>query len=247
LLAPPIATLALVLLGIGSASFWRDEAATLTATRRPFPELLRMLGHVDAAHGAYYILLWPVTHLAGTSEFVMRLPSAIAMAAAAFGIAVIGRRLMSWQVGTLAGLVFAVLPLTSRFGEEARSYALVTAFAVATSYLLIRAIETPERRAWRAYGISLTALGLLNLFSLLIIPAHAVTLAAARRRGGQRGQDGTVRTARSGRHGQHRGRRGPGTRMGGRCRRGLRGGGADSGVHLAPAPAARVARSTAMG
>jgi hypothetical protein len=66
---------------------------------------------------------------------------------------------------------------------------------VATSYLLIRAIETPERRAWRAYGISLTALGLLNLFSLLIIPAHAVTLAAARRRGGQRGQDGTVSIA----------------------------------------------------
>jgi mannosyltransferase len=183
LILPPIATTALALLGIGSASFWRDEAATLTATRRPFPALLRMLDHVDAVHGAYYLMMWPLVHLAGTSEPVTRLPSAIAMGAAAFGVAAIGRRLASWQVGLLAGLVFAVLPLTSRFGQEARSYALVTAVAVLTSYLLIRAVDEPVRRWWLAYALSLAALGVLNLFGLLIVPAHAVTLAAARRRG----------------------------------------------------------------
>ncbi len=178
---PALVTLAVTLWGIGVPSFWRDEAATLTATRRSLPEMIRMLAHVDAVHGAYYMLMWPLAHLFGTSEFVMRFPSAIAMAAAAFGTAVIGRKLGSVQTGLLAGLVFAALPMTSRFGQEARSYALETAVAVLASYLLIRAICEPGRRWAVGYGLSLVALGFLNMFGLLIIPAHALTLGAVRR------------------------------------------------------------------
>jgi mannosyltransferase len=182
-IGPAAATLAVTLYGISSPSFWRDEAATVTATKRSLPEMARMLRHVDAVHGAYYLLMWPLAHLFGTSEFAMRLPSAIAMAAAAWGTAVIGRRLGRWQTGLLAGLVFAALPMTSRFGQEARSYALVTAVAVIASYLLVRAIDKPGSRLPVAYGLSLVALGFLNMFGLLIIPAHAITLAAARRHG----------------------------------------------------------------
>ena len=178
-IGPAAVTLAVTLYGIGSPSFWRDEAATVTATKRSLPEMARMLRHVDAVHGAYYLLMWPLAHLFGTSEFAMRLPSAIAMAAAAWGTAVIGRRLGRWQTGLLAGLVFAALPMTSRFGQEARSYALVTAVAVIASYLLVRAIDEPGSRLPVAYGLSLVALGFLNMFGLLIIPAHAITLAAA--------------------------------------------------------------------
>ncbi len=188
---PGVVTLAVALWCIGTPSFWRDEAATLTATRRSFPEMIRMLAHVDAVHGAYYVVLWPLAHLFGTSEVVMRLPSAVAMAAAASGTAVLGRRAASAQTGLLAGLVFAVLPLTSRFGQEARSYAMVTAVAAAASYLLLRAIGEPGRRWAVGYGLSLVALGFLNMFALLIIPAQDVTLALARRhssrdRGGER-------------------------------------------------------------
>ena len=76
LLVPPVVTLAVTLWGIKSASYWRDEAATLSATRRSFPQLIRMLGNVDAVHGVYYVLMWPVVHLIGTDELAMRLPSA---------------------------------------------------------------------------------------------------------------------------------------------------------------------------
>jgi mannosyltransferase len=179
---PGFVTFAVTMWGAGAASFWRDEAATLSATRRPFPGLIRMLGHVDAVHGAYYLLIWPLAHLAGTGEVAMRLPSAVAMAGAACGVAACGRRLGSWQAGLCGGLVFAALPMTSRYGQEARSYALVTAAAVLASYLLVRAIDAPGRRWLTGYGMALAILGSLNIFALLIIPAHAVTLAAARRR-----------------------------------------------------------------
>lgn len=185
---PALVTLAVTLWGIGSASFWRDEAATVTAVRRSLPEMIRMLGHVDAVHGTYYLLMWPLAQVFGTTEFVMRLPSAIAMAAAAFGIAVTGRRLGSVQTGLLAGLVFAALPMTSRFGQEARSYAVVTAVAVLASYLLIRAIGEPGRRWATGYGLALVALGFLNMFGLLIVPVHATWLAAARKHGSRGGE-----------------------------------------------------------
>src|ERR1700761_982797 len=110
LVTPPAVTLAVMLWGIAAPSYWRDESATLSATDRSIPQLLRMLGRVDAVHGLYYLLLWPVVHFAGTGEFETRLPSAIAMTAAALGIAVIARRLRSRRAGLYAGLVFAAMP-----------------------------------------------------------------------------------------------------------------------------------------
>ncbi|HEX3926054.1 MAG TPA: hypothetical protein VHY31_27525, partial [Streptosporangiaceae bacterium] len=92
---PPVAMLGMALWRITGPSYWRDEAATLTAVRRPFGELLRMMGHVDAVHGIYYMFIWVAVRLGGPGELVTRLPSALAMAAAAAAVAALGRRLVS--------------------------------------------------------------------------------------------------------------------------------------------------------
>ncbi len=178
---PAVATLAVMLWGINGASYWRDESATLAAVHRPFTQLIRMLGHVDAVHGGYYVLMWPVVRVAGSSELVTRFPSAVAMAVAAGLVAALGRRLVSPAAGLAAGLIFAALPAVSQYGQDARSYAMVTAAAAGASYLLIRLITvTGGRRGWLAgYGACLAAVGVLNIFGLLLIVAHAVTVAAA--------------------------------------------------------------------
>lgn len=184
-LLPPLAVLTLSLWNIGTPSYWRDEAATMAAVKRPFGDLLFMLGHVDAVHGAYYVMVWPLAHLFGTGESVMRLPSALAAAVTAAFVAGIGRRLVSPWAGLAAGLLFAVLPVASRFGQEARSYAMVMTVATIASYLLVRVIraEPDQRQRWLAgYGASVAVLGFMNIFGLLLIPAHAVTVALAYRR-----------------------------------------------------------------
>ena len=84
-----------MLWGIGARSYWGDEADTVSAVSRSLPQLARLLGHIDAVHGLYYLVLWPVARVGGTSELVTRLPSAVAMAAAAAGVTAIGRRLVS--------------------------------------------------------------------------------------------------------------------------------------------------------
>jgi len=178
---PPVLTLAIALWGITGASYWRDEAATLTAVRRPFPGLLRMMGHVDAVHGVYYVIIWLPVRLAGTGELVTRLPSVLAMAGAAAAVAALGRRLVSPAAGLAAGLLFAAAPQISLYAQETREYAIVAALAVTGSYLLVRALTTAGgTRGWlTAYAVCLGAMGLLNVFSLLLVGAHAITVLLA--------------------------------------------------------------------
>ncbi len=209
LLLPPLATLALALWNITTPSFWRDEAATIAAVKRPFGDLLSMLGNVDAVHAAYYIMMWPLAQLFGTGELVLRLPSALAAAITAAFVAAIGRRLVSPWVGLAAGLLFAILPVATRYGQEVRSYAMVVGVATVASYLLMRVFSAqPDgRRRWLAgYGASLAALGILNIFGLLLIPAHAVTVALHFRR--LRGSKDARRLADRGRRGRDRDRAG---------------------------------------
>ena len=137
-LIPALVTLAVALYQIQRPSLWRDEGATLAAVHRSLPQLLRMLGHTDVVHGAYYVLMWFETRAVGTSVLALRFPSAVGMAVAAGFLAALGRRLVSTRAGLAAGLVFAVLPSVTWYAQNARSYALVTALATIASYLLVQ-------------------------------------------------------------------------------------------------------------
>ena len=183
---PSAVALLVCLWGINVPSYWRDEAATIAAINRPLGDLIAMLGNVDAVHGAYYLMMWPIEHVLGSGALVLRLPSAVAVAVGAAAVAGTARRLISPWAGLSAGLLYALLPVTSRYGQEARSYAMVMAVAAISSYLLVRLLgaEPARRRRWLAsYGASIAALGILNIFGLLLVPAHALTIALYGRRG----------------------------------------------------------------
>ena len=177
LVVPTAVTLAVTLWGVTARPYWGDEVDTVSAVSRSLPQLARLLGHTDAVHGLYYLLLWPVARVAGTGELALRLPSVAAMAAAAFGVAVIGRTLRSARAGVCAGLVFAALPIVTQQAHDARPYAMVTAAAVLASYLLLRAVADPRPARWAGYGLALVLVGYLELLALVLVAAHAVTLA----------------------------------------------------------------------
>ncbi len=195
---PPLATFVIMLWGITGASYWRDEAATMSAAQRPLGNLIKTVGNIDAVHAAYYLLIWVMVHLGGAGELVTRLPSAVAMACAAAAVAAIGRRLISPRAGLAAGLVFAVTPEVSLYGQDARPYAIVVALAALASYLLVRAMDAGPgaRRRWLiGYALSLAVLGIVDIFGLLLIAAHAVTVGLRYLR--ETGAAGADRTAAS--------------------------------------------------
>ncbi|WP_309227516.1 MULTISPECIES: glycosyltransferase family 39 protein [unclassified Micromonospora] len=182
-LAPTLLTLVVTLAGIGHAQLWRDELATWSAATRPVRDLVRLAGTIDAATGPYYLFMHGWTALFGTSPTALRLPSALAMAAAAGLTARLGERLAGIRGGLLAGLLFAVLPGTSRYGQEARPYALATLLAVLATLLLVDALRRPTWRRWTGYAAVAAALGLTHLIAVALLVAHGLVVLLASWRG----------------------------------------------------------------
>ncbi|MFJ8332308.1 hypothetical protein [Streptomyces sp. NPDC094437] len=175
-------SLALGLWGVRrGGSMWRDEAVTYDMARRQLPDLWATLGHVDAVHGLYYLLLHALFGVAGDTDplLVLRLPSVLAITAASGTLALLGRRLAGPRAGLLAGIVFALLPPVQRYAQEGRSYALVCALVVWATYLLVRG-------AWAGYGAVVLAACLLHEFAVLAPVAHLVALDREARRTGLR-------------------------------------------------------------
>ncbi|MEV0428340.1 glycosyltransferase family 39 protein [Micromonospora sp. NPDC050495] len=180
---PGLGTLAVTLAGVGRAQLWRDELATWSAATRPVRDLVRLAGTIDAATGPYYLFMHAWTALAGTSPTALRLPSALAMAGAAALTARLGARLVGDRAGLLAGLLFAVLPGTSRYGQEARPYAAATLLAVLATLLLVEALRRPGWRWFTGYALAVAALGLTHLIALTLLAAHGLVVLLAAGRG----------------------------------------------------------------
>ncbi|MCB5166725.1 glycosyltransferase family 39 protein [Streptomyces bambusae] len=183
-LVPVLAALALGLWGLSRGhSLWRDEAATWQSALRTVPEIWHMLGQVDAVHGLYYFFVHGLFTVFGDSTTTLRLPSVLAVAAAAGFTALTGARTGGRWAGLAAGLTVALLPAMQFHAQEGRPYALVTAGAAASGWLLVRALDGPgpgRRPMWAGYGLLLLGCALLNWFSLLVAAAHAATLAWVR-------------------------------------------------------------------
>ncbi|GAB2927689.1 hypothetical protein GCM10027280_13960 [Micromonospora polyrhachis] len=183
---PVLSTLAVTLVQADRAQLWRDELATWSAASRPLGDLLRMAGNIDGVSAPYYLLMHGWIQLFGDSVLAMRLPTILAMAGAAGLIAVLGERLFSARTGLIAGLLFAVVPSTSRYGQEARPYAFATFFAVLATLLLVGAVRRPSWPRWASYALAVLGLGLAHLVAVVLIAGHAAAVLLAWRAAGDR-------------------------------------------------------------
>ncbi len=125
----------------------------------------------------YYVLMHLWVQLFGDSELSLRMPSIFATAATAALLAVLGRRLFSTRVGLFAGVLFAILPGVSQYGQEARVIAFTAMFAVLATLALAIALDTPQWWRWLCYSAAIVALGTASLVSLLLLTAHAAFVA----------------------------------------------------------------------
>ena len=165
-----------------------DEVASRYAAMLSLGQLFHLLGHLDAVHGLYYLLLhcWIAV---GSTATIIRVPSVIVMSAAAGLMVIIGRRLTGSAFGGLfAGLIMALTPVISFYAQTARSYAMVFLCVLVTTLALLRALEAEEAgwtgrplaRRWVLYGALVTLGGYLNELFLLVLAAHLVTVLLTR-------------------------------------------------------------------
>ncbi|HEY3501550.1 MAG TPA: glycosyltransferase family 39 protein [Actinocatenispora sp.] len=161
---------------------WADELATWGMTTVPGHSMWGLLRSTDMVNGPYYVFMWGWTHLLGRSDLALRLPSVIAMTVAAALVAALGSRFCGPRAGLVAGLLFAILPAVSRYGQEARVYALVVCFAAASTLLLARALDRPRFTRFLPYVLVVAVMGLLNVVSLVLLVAHGLLVLVLRRR-----------------------------------------------------------------
>ncbi len=171
---PTLLTLAVSLYQIGRYGLGNDEYATWHASTLSFPDLFRLLDHQDVLLGPHYLAMHAWIEVAGADAGHLRAPSAAAMACAAGLVALIGRRLFDPWTGLGAGLMFAGIPTTSVYGQEARPYAFAVAGALLATLLLLRALEVPSWRRWTWYGCALVLVALSHVVALTVLAAHAV-------------------------------------------------------------------------
>lgn len=197
IVAPFVVTLTVMLIGIGERQLWRDENATWWAASLSLGDLRKLVESVDVVLLPYYVLMHGWIAMFGDSEAALRVPSALFMAAAAALITLIGRRLFDAPAGLVAGLLLPVIPVVSRYGQEARPYAMAMVASLAAVLLLLRALEQPTAWRWLGYTLAVIWVACSHIVALMALAAHLIAvLVAVRPRPGRGAEAGTADHAR---------------------------------------------------
>lgn len=158
-------------------SLWFDEAVTAQLMKLDFESMLTELPGSESTPPLYYALVWPWTHVLGTGEVGLRSLSALFGVASVVVIWALARRLAGDAGGLLAALLAAVNPMLVWFGQEARSYALLTLLAALVTLLWLRALESPRRGRLLAWGAIAALILATHYFALFLVAPQAIWLA----------------------------------------------------------------------
>jgi mannosyltransferase len=171
----------ITLVNITHVSMWIDEAYSVTVATRSLGDVWRMIHNIDVVHSLFNVMLHPWLAIFGVSELSVRLPSTIAVGVATAGVVVLARRLAGPKVALASGLVFAVLPRVTWMGIEGRSYATTAAVAVWLTVLFVSLLRRPSWPKYVGYAVLGAFAGSLNIFLVLLLGAHGLTLLLDRR------------------------------------------------------------------
>jgi len=165
--------LALRLFRLGHQSLWIDEVFTLytAAVGQDVP-----LSHwLEVIHGPLFsLVLHAWCGVAGTSEWALRLPSAVFSAAFVPVLGLVAARWLGRDAAVPAAWLAAGSPFLVWYGQEARNYSLML---LATGVAALAALALRERltAARAAAWLAGCAAGVLSNFSFVFLaPLHAL-------------------------------------------------------------------------
>ncbi len=181
-------------LGIGRDSLWMDEMSTLITMEGGLIEAVRASVHVHNQPPLYFVLLWLWSAVAGTSDALLRLPSALFMASCVPLLHKMARQAAGPWAGVFACQLFMLSPVALRYAQEARPYALYCFLSLVSLHLLLRLLDRggtaepavadpaaskplPRRREFAAYGVATLAMCATHPYAAFALAAHVVVVA----------------------------------------------------------------------
>lgn len=143
LLAVLCAGLLARLLHIERQPFWLDEALTFQRIHLGTGGLIAD-SYANRHMPSYFLLLQLISQLDPASA-ILRIPSALFGALSVGMVFIIARRIGGRSAAIVAGLLMALSPLQVQYGQEARSYTLVTLLITIALWGLVRLAQNPAR------------------------------------------------------------------------------------------------------
>ncbi|RNL63735.1 hypothetical protein EFK50_08360 [Nocardioides marmoriginsengisoli] len=154
---------------IGRTTLGRDEMATWEFAQLSLPNLVKALGHVDAVLAPYYLFAHLWTSVDDGAVW-LRLPSAIAAAAAVAVAARIADRAWGPWAGAVTGTALALHPTVVAEAVQARPYAAALLCCTLGTALVLA--DGPLRR--HRYVVVMAVGIALHLFAIAVVVAHLV-------------------------------------------------------------------------
>ncbi len=160
---------------LGAQSLWYDESLAWRHSLRTLPELIEHLQpnvHVPA----YFALLGGWQRLTGSSEFALRMLSALFSVLGVAWAYALGARLFHPLAGLAAAALVAFNSFSIYYGQEARMYAMLTAIGAGSMWLFISLLSSPAGAGsgWRR----IIGLGLVNALGIYTHFAQAFVILA---------------------------------------------------------------------
>ncbi|HEV8637693.1 MAG TPA: glycosyltransferase family 39 protein [Chloroflexota bacterium] len=158
-------------------SFWYDEGTSATVAPRDLATILQNAA-ADIHPPLYYLLLHVWIGPTGTTEWAIRMLSAIFGLLTVAFVYRLGRDVLGPLGGFVGTLLAALAPLPVWYSQEARMYALATLAGAGATLLLLRAVARPDdRRLWAAYAVATAATLYSHYFAATVPLAHAAAMA----------------------------------------------------------------------
>jgi 4-amino-4-deoxy-L-arabinose transferase-like glycosyltransferase len=162
----------LATLRLGERSFWGDEGHTaLLAIRTTADTLLETLGQVNSPLHMFVLL---VSVQIGRSEWLLRLPSAMAAVLALPVVYLLGRRFFGRTAGLVGAFLLAISPFALGYAQEARIYAIFELLSCLS--LLLWSLAMARRRWYWWAGFTLVTAATLysHFFAWFILGAEVL-------------------------------------------------------------------------
>ena len=161
---------------LGAKSLWLDEGATVTLARIPWHRFLWIWWHGEAnLQTIYFLMMRGWIHL-GSSETLVRLPSAIFGSAAIPLMYVVARKFTGVTGALAAAALLAFSPTGVYYSQEARSYSLAIVMVLLATYFFVRAVEENQPSDWALWTVFGIAAFYSHDLAALVLVAQAVSM-----------------------------------------------------------------------
>jgi len=159
---------------LGQNSLWFDEAWEIYLAHRGWAQLLFILRVADAHPPLYYLFIKAMAGLVGTSEAVLRFPSACFSLVTVYLTYVLARRMSTESVALLASFLLSIAPLDILVAQQIRMYALLGMLAVGSTVAMVAAADRSSVGRWCLYAVMAVLMAYTQYLGVLVLIAHGV-------------------------------------------------------------------------